>query len=238
MANTFRSESYNSGKSLGFVLQVIFAVLILFALVNILASAFMLISPDSSIDLGDGDRLDVALLIIGLVAIAEIVVRLACIVIFLVWLYRVFGNLPLIGARNLEFSPGWAIGWWFVPFLNLVKPYQVVKELYVESKIAKDISTGESSSDSSENVGLWWATFIVAGIVLRVSDAMFDGTNDQPSQYFPVAYLVGHIIFAVAAWFAIVIVRNVNQWQELAIKNQEPIQTLVPPPPPTFDEQG
>ena len=28
---------------------------------------------------------------------------------FLMWLYRAFNNLSALKARNLEFSPGWAI---------------------------------------------------------------------------------------------------------------------------------
>ncbi|QYO65100.1 DUF4328 domain-containing protein [Leptolyngbya sp. 7M] len=50
-------------------------------------------------------------------------VGIATIVLFLVWLYRAHKNLFSLKPTHLDFSPGWAVGWWFIPFLNLVRPY-------------------------------------------------------------------------------------------------------------------
>ena len=47
----------------------------------------------------------------------------------LMWVHRAYRNLPALGARDMAYSPGWAVGWWFIPFLNLVRPYQVVREI-------------------------------------------------------------------------------------------------------------
>jgi Domain of unknown function (DUF4328) len=31
-------------------------------------------------------------------------------IVFLMWIHRAYSNLPALGARNLETSPGWAVG--------------------------------------------------------------------------------------------------------------------------------
>ncbi len=196
----------------------------------------MLISPDSTVELDTGESVGVGLMIVGLVAILELVGRVVCAVLFLIWLYRVFANLRVIGARNLEFSPGWAVGWWFVPFLNLGKPFQVVRELYTESHNAADRAANEISDISTETVGFWWGTYLISLFALRISDALAGGADDRPSHYFPVAYIVGNLLAAAAAALAIMIIRNTNRWQEYAVAFGHPRESLEPPPPPTFDQ--
>src|SRR5258708_386553 len=44
---------------------------------------------------------------------------------FVVWFYQAVANLRAAGLKQMEFTPGWAIGGFFVPFLNLVRPLQV-----------------------------------------------------------------------------------------------------------------
>src|SRR4030095_8115621 len=55
---------------------------------------------------------------------------LASFVSLLVWIYAAHANLPALNAGPLEFSPGWAVGWFFIPIANLVKPYQAVVEIW------------------------------------------------------------------------------------------------------------
>ena len=67
----------------------------------------------------------------------------------LVWIYAAHANLPALRGTNLEFSDGWAVGWFFVPIANLVKPYQVVREIWRSSDpgtLLGQIGTGTASS--------------------------------------------------------------------------------------------
>src|SRR5262249_29946861 len=41
----------------------------------------------------------------------------------LVWVYRANRNARALGAEGLAYSPGWSVGWFFVPLANLVMPY-------------------------------------------------------------------------------------------------------------------
>jgi hypothetical protein len=87
-------------------------------------------------------------------------VELAVIITFLWWVYRANGNLRALSGMTLDFTPGWAVGWFFVPFANLVVPYRVVRELWVCSFQGK-AETGATT------VGWWWGAFI-SGQLLSV----------------------------------------------------------------------
>ena len=52
---------------------------------------------------------------------------------FILWLFRASRNLRALGNQSVEYSPGWAIGAWFIPIGNLFIPYQVTAEIWNRS---------------------------------------------------------------------------------------------------------
>ena len=48
--------------------------------------------------------------------------------VFIVWTRRVYRNLAPLGTSP-RFRPGWAIGGWFVPVLNLWRPKQILNDV-------------------------------------------------------------------------------------------------------------
>ncbi len=86
-------------------------------------------------------------------------------VTFLKWIHRVNLNVRGFGAQNLQFTPGWSIGYYFIPFLNLVRPYRAMKEIWQASK-----NPDEWSSQSvSPILGWWWALFLISGFLGQTS---------------------------------------------------------------------
>ncbi|HHL31367.1 MAG TPA: DUF4328 domain-containing protein, partial [Oceanospirillales bacterium] len=69
----------------------------------------------------------------GLVAIFYLIIFLISAIIILNWLYKANQNAHQLGAKNMQFTPGWSIGWYFVPLASLFKPYQAMKELWQTS---------------------------------------------------------------------------------------------------------
>ena len=49
---------------------------------------------------------------------------------FLKWIYRAYKNIQGFGAEGLRFSPGWAVGYYFIPILSLIRPVQVMSEIW------------------------------------------------------------------------------------------------------------
>jgi hypothetical protein len=46
------------------------------------------------------------------------------------WIYRAARNIRAAGARGLENTPGWTVGWYFVPFMSLFKPFGAMVEIW------------------------------------------------------------------------------------------------------------
>jgi hypothetical protein len=67
------------------------------------------------------------------VALSADVLVLAMIVVgtlFLCLLHQLVGDLHRMRPGAQRFSAGWAVGSWFVPFVNLVVPKQVVNDVW------------------------------------------------------------------------------------------------------------
>ena len=80
-------------------------------------------------------------------------------ILFCMWLVRASKNARALGARGMEFTPGWTAGWFFVPVLNLVRPYEAIKELYQ----ASDPESGSTDWAVFEAPGFilaWWVSWI------------------------------------------------------------------------------
>jgi hypothetical protein len=100
-----------------------------------------------------------------------LIFTVAFVVSFLAWFYRAYANLQTRIDYPLERTPGWAIGAWFVPIVNLFRPYQMMSEMYEETEtlLEKNGQT-EKISFSKRSLDWWWVLLLasaVASIVLR-----------------------------------------------------------------------
>ncbi len=105
------------------------------------------------------DQLSVQLILVGL---PQLIVIVASFVLIGMWIYRVAWNARVFaGARNMDFTPGWCVGWYFVPFANLWKPYQAMKEIW---RASANPSRMDSTSVSWW-LPLWWLLWLANNIV-------------------------------------------------------------------------
>ena len=85
---------------------------------------------------------------------------LALAIVFLFWVFRAASNMRDMRVSDEgvpRFTPGWAVGWWIVPFFSLWMPLQVMRELWHRCHPV-DI-------DSRPNDGLlvvWWLVWLIA----------------------------------------------------------------------------
>ncbi|MBN1910486.1 MAG: DUF4328 domain-containing protein [Pirellulales bacterium] len=112
------------------------------------------------------------------IGIIRIVLGLASVVAFLMWFHRAHRNLPSLGNSGLKYSPGWAVGGWFVPFLNLVRPYQVMNEIWGGSDPEAVREGRESWYGRSYTIpGWWWGLFLVMGFIGNISSHFMNGAT-------------------------------------------------------------
>ena len=232
MANTFRNDTYRSSKIPSYIAIGLLGSLILCAIFFILLSFGMLLYPDSTFDFEDGEPMPTALVLIGILALLRIPLFIAAVVFILIWEYRAFNNLSALKARNLEFSPGWAVGWWFVPFANLIKPFQAMRELWNESdpEYDADLVFLSVSVGAPTIMGFWWAFWLLTNFADRIAN------NIEESNFFPVALIVASVLEIIAAGLLIKIILEIVERQELRFKRLGESPHFAPPQPPVFNQ--
>ena len=81
---------------------------------------------------------------------------------FLMWFRRAYYNLH-IKVDNLSYKESWSLWSWFVPVLNLFRPYQIMMELFLHTDIllSKKIKNYKPSYASSL-IGFWWFLWLIS----------------------------------------------------------------------------
>jgi uncharacterized protein DUF4328 len=166
--------------------------------------------------------------IFGMSGVAQAAVILATAVAFLAWLSRIVENIPLLGGGQPLASPRAAIGWWFVPFANLVQPFRIVADAY------RRLATAQPAP-GLWLVTLWWLLWIVGNLVSNVALRVVLQENptiaDLRLEF--LAYAVSDVLTAVAAVLAVIVVRRMQRWADdrAATASGLPVpNTLVVPP--------
>ena len=77
----------------------------------------------------------------------------------LAWTWRANVAVRRLGARGLRFSPGWAVGWYFVPLANLLLPWRALQEIWRASAQPRDWQ----AQPAPGWLGWWWFYLLVAG---------------------------------------------------------------------------
>lgn len=84
--------------------------------------------------------------------------------------HRARRNLDLFGVDGMRFSAGWAAASFFVPILNLFRPYQVAKELWQASDAQEDGDWHATPVTGLLNA--WWAPWIVMAVLGRLQRSL------------------------------------------------------------------
>jgi len=92
-------------------------------------------------------------------------------VAILMWIYRANTNARALGATSMRFTPGWSVGWYFIPIANLWKPYQAMKEIWKASANPRNPNAAQRSPLLPWWWGLWIGSGILGNAVFRLSIA-------------------------------------------------------------------
>jgi hypothetical protein len=99
-----------------------------------------------------------------IIGIAEFLMHVLVIVLLIMWLRRAYYNIRRLGF-NTRYTDGWAAGAWFVPFMNLYAPYQIVKEVWDNTQFKAQQNSPDPTHKPSTIIGVWWFFWIVSNII-------------------------------------------------------------------------
>ena len=146
-------------------------------------------------------------------------VYIPTVVSFLMWLHRASRNLQSLGSYNQRFSPGWAVGWWFIPIMWFFRPYQVVAEVWRGSNPNAPLDVDWKRGAVSALLGWWWGLWIVQNLSPFVGGYSFGfaGSFDldlTPSSGALQLDLLSSALAILAGVLAILVVLQITRRQE------------------------
>ncbi len=99
-----------------------------------------------------------------LLGLVQFLVFIGAMIALLRWIYLAHVNARAFGADDMMGSPGWAVGWFFIPFANLVMPFLMMRELWKASSGPKDWQ-GQAAPAA---ILAWWLFWIASGVASSV----------------------------------------------------------------------
>lgn len=137
-------------------------------------------------DANDLREMAVGLLAAGLAIISGIA--------FLKYLGRLNHNAQAMGATDLSATPGWTIGYFFVPIMNLYRPYQILQEIWKASVP----EPGEwKEREGWTLLGWWWGVRLLDVVANQAVFRLSMAADAQQPGY--VDHLISITYLALAA---------------------------------------
>lgn len=103
------------------------------------------------------------------ISLLAILLVLATCVVSCFWIHRVAVNVRALGAKGLDDTPGWATGWYFVPFMCLQRPFRAMQQIWLGSKSPARWHTLSTPALLRIWWGLWLAMCLNGGLVMHGS---------------------------------------------------------------------
>jgi hypothetical protein len=152
--------------------------------------------------------------------------------------HRLYKNLPALGAASLRYTTGWGAGAWFVPFLNFVRPKQIVNDIWRASDpdAPPQQGSGWHGRPVRPLLDLWWALFIGAALFTRLSAATAEDPTIEEIAASDRQGAVSSVILAVSMIVTLFVVRalvarQVERATTLGLDNPAGPGTQPPPGP-------
>lgn len=113
-------------------------------------------------------------------SLSSLLINFFCILIglssgiaFIMWFRRAYFNLHQ-KVSYLAHAEGWAAGCWFVPIINLFLPYQIMKEIHVETKELFVREGMDAPGYSTKLIGWWWGLWLFGGVIPSLCSFFFN----------------------------------------------------------------
>lgn len=189
--NTSRSKTAITFLYLTIAITAIFSIYEVFLVYNVQETG---LDEDALIE-------SMPIMLLGsFTAVILLGVMLGTIITFIRWFRRAYFNLHQL-VDTLSYTEGWAAGAWFVPFLNLVRPYKIMAELYDEATSL----LGEEEAEERSQVGWWWAFYLISNTVDNIETRV--GASFEISTVAGIK-VVSVLITAAAALLAIHMIKG------------------------------
>jgi len=145
----------------------------------------------------------------AVLGIGAFVVYVLSVIFVCLWTFRAMKNLHTVKSRVVEVSPGWAVGWYFIPFANLWMPFKGMSQIWHGSH-----DQAGMASPGAAGLNWWWALWIISNIVSNISIRLggWDGTGLALNVALWLDVFTS-FTFIICAWLLISITQRVSEVQ-------------------------
>lgn len=166
-------------------------------------------------------------------------------VVTLFWFYSANKNIHSFGAKKVS-SPRMAVIWFFIPILNLWKPYTVAQQIWKASNTQTIMSEGTEwkNSPSSKKIKFMWILglthlliSIVFGYYFALGNVWDEFMNNEETvvnfqRFYTLIFygnlinIVGMVLGIFFQIFYLQIVRQISLWQETIGKTDSSLKRV------------
>jgi len=146
-----------------------------------------------------------------LISIVSLLLFVGSAISWLMWQHRAYANLQSIGSGDTEYTPGASVGNWFIPIVNLFRPYQITSEIYRRSELqnGRDPIGGLSGPPL---IGAWWFVYLAWGGTMRFYTVIGRDAKTLPTLISATNIeLTAHVVGLVAAILAVQVIRSIDR---------------------------
>lgn len=155
---------------------------------------------------------------------SSIGIMVLCIIAYCVFIYSAVRNIERSNARGMTHSAGGAVGWSFVPVINLFKIYQIMGEVWQGSG---DPVRGVYSRPAF--MPLWWGSYVAGNVISRFAQRQMDSTDDSDQLMLLSWVDAGASVLSIlSAVMLLIMVRGI-----IAAQGRWPTLPSAPPPATT-----
>jgi uncharacterized membrane protein len=161
----------------------------------------------------------------------QMVLLAATFIAFVTWLYRARANLRAFGTRRLRYPRNWTIFGFLIPVLNLVRPYQVIREVWQASDPSATRPTDWKTVKPSPLLQAWWGAVVVF-FVLRVLASWMVWSSFYDLTRLRIAHgvlLLADVMAAVSVTLLYFVVDHITEAQQVKWERLSPPPGAEPP---------
>lgn len=202
---------YRSLEKIGSVLVIMLMIDLATSLVSLVSDG-MEVSLLNQIQAGEfvtDAEMDANDLRQGLVGVWILGYMIALFIVFGKWIYRAAANAHLMAPGFMEYSAGWCVGWYFIPFMNLFKPFQAMRQIW-QASAASPVQDPDDLGTPGF-LRMWWGLWLLSGIMGQISFRIV--MNDDSIESYLVAdyFSMGESVLSIfLALSAVTLVKRVT----------------------------
>ena len=98
----------------------------------------------------------------GGLSLIDAFIEMAAMIMLSIWSYRAYRNLAALCDEPLRFTPGWVVGYWYIPVLSLFRPVQAMNDIW---RLSSPKQSEPTMWSTPAFIIVWWLCWLLAGVI-------------------------------------------------------------------------